>query len=796
MAEKMSAAVSEVPGITTGFQFPVQMRFNELMTGARQDVVCKIFGENLDTLAHYANELGKLASSVEGAKDIYVETVTGLPQIVIEYNRNMVAQYGLDITAINNIINTAFGGQRAGLVFEGERRFDMVVRLAGDQRKNIEDVQNLLIPAANGTQVPLNQLATVQIKDGPNQIQREDAKRRIVVGFNVRGRDVQTIVTDLQQKASYIKLPAGYYITYGGAFENLEAAKKRLSIVVPLALGLILLILYFAFNSIKHSLIIYSAIPLSAIGGAFALAIRGMPFSISAGVGFIALFGVAVLNGIVLIAEFRKLKKEGMTDLKTTVVQGTKTRLRPVLMTACVASLGFLPMALSHGSGAEVQRPLATVVIGGLLTATFLTLFLLPVLYVLFEKTSFKMKTKTIALLLLCLLPIFCNAQQTISLPAAIDSALQNNLKLKSQRLTAAYHKRMQGTAWDINKTTLTIELGNVNSAYNDTRYGITQNMAFPLVYAKQRSLLEGEWKAAEFLVAIKEKETIKQVSGLYNEINCLLQKRRLLLSADSLYAEFERRAVLRHQLGESNLLEKNSAENLRGEIMLQLQELEADLEVLNIRFAYILNTEKSYIPNDEILKLDNPYISEITGHPYLSYLSQQQKNAKTEYQLEKNKLLPELVGGYYNQSYSGWQKVNDVDRFYTRSNRFSSVQFGIGVPVIFFSQNARIKALSLNKHISEIQTQDGNNMLQVQYAHALTFYKQQLKAVDYYENTALNNASGIVNTATKQFTQGDINYLEYTILINQAIAVRNNYYDAIKKLNESIAEINYLTNN
>lgn len=796
LAEKMSVAVSAVPGITTGFQFPVQMRFNELMTGARQDVVCKIFGENLDTLARYANELGKLALSIEGAKDIYIETVTGLPQIVIEFNRDMIAQYGLDITTVNKIINTAFGGQSTGLIYEGERRFEMVVRLAGNQRKNLEDVQNLLIPTANGTQVPLNQIASVHIKDGPNQIQREDAKRRIVVGFNVRGRDVQSIVTDLQKKVEHIKLPAGYYITYGGAFENLEAAKKRLSIVVPIALGLILLMLYFAFNSIRHSLIIYSAIPLSAIGGAFALAIRGMPFSISAGVGFIALFGVAVLNGIVLIAEFRRLKEEGMTDSKRIVMQGTKIRLRPVLMTACVASLGFLPMAISNGSGAEVQRPLATVVIGGLLTATFLTLFLLPVLYILFEKRSFKMKPKTIILFLAFLFPILSNAQQEISLNAAVDSALQNNLKLKSQRLTTAYHRKMSGTAWDINKTNLTAEIGNINSAYNDTRYGITQNMAFPIVYAKQQSLLQSELKAAEFQVAMKEKETIKLVSTLYNEINCLMQKKKLLLSADSLYAEFERRADLRYEFGEANLLEKTSAANLRGEIMLQLQQIDADLDILRNQFAYALNTKNTYMPNNEVLKFENPIGTEITGHPYLSYLNQQQRIAKTEYQLEKTKLLPELIVGYYNQSFSGWQKVGNIDRLYTTSNRFSSVQFGIGVPIIFFSKNARISALSLNNRISEIQTQDGNNMLQMQYLRALTSYKQQLKAVAYYENTALNNATGIINTATSQFTQGEINYLEYTILINQAIAVRNNYYDAVKKLNESICEINYLTKN
>jgi len=389
LADKMSKAVAVIPGITVSFQFPVQMRFNELMTGAKQDVVCKIFGENMDTLAYYAHKLGIITAQVEGTKNLYVEPVSGLPQIIIEYNRAAISQFGLNITDINKIVNSGLAGQATGFVYEGEKRFEMVVRLDGDQRKNIEDVRNLLIPGPNRSQIPLNQLAKVEIKDGPNQIQREDAKRRIIVGFNVGGRDVQSIVEDLRKKVeSNIKLPSGYYITYGGAFENLNAAKARLSVTVPVSLLLIFLLLYFSFSSIKQSLLIYSAIPLSAIGGIFALALRDMPFSISAGVGFIALFGVAVLNGIVLIAEFNHLKIGGLTDPRQVVLKGTKIRLRPVLMTGFVASMGFLPMAISNGAGAEVQRPLATVVIGGLLIATFLTLFVLPSLYVLFEKSG------------------------------------------------------------------------------------------------------------------------------------------------------------------------------------------------------------------------------------------------------------------------------------------------------------------------------------------------------------------------------------------------------------------------
>ena len=389
LAEKMGKSLEDVPGITAGFQYPVQMRFNELMTGARQDVVCKIFGEDLDTLARYADRLGEIASGVQGAENIFVETVTGVPQIIIDYHREQLSRYGVSISEVNQLVNMAFAGKQAGLVYEGEKRFSLVVRLAKEHRQDLEAVRSLLVPLRGGSNVPLSYLADVNIVNGPNQIQREDAKRRIVVGFNVRGRDVQSLVDELKQKTEKkLDLPAGYYITYGGAFENLNRAKSRLAVAVPISLIMIFVLLFFAFKSIRQGLLIFSSIPLSAMGGILFLALRGMPFSISAGIGFIALFGVAVLNGIVLISEFNRLKAEGWKDLTRIVIMGTKVRLRPVLMTATVASLGFLPMAISNGAGAEVQRPLATVVIGGLLVATFLTLIVLPSLYLLFEKVT------------------------------------------------------------------------------------------------------------------------------------------------------------------------------------------------------------------------------------------------------------------------------------------------------------------------------------------------------------------------------------------------------------------------
>ncbi len=395
LAEMMEEKLSTLPGVSFEASQPIQMRFNELMTGVKQDVAIKIFGENIDTLAALAPRIAKVIKSVEGAQEPKIERTTGLPQITITYDRSRMANYGLNIEDVNKVISTAFAGQAAGVVFENERKFDLVVRLDTTYRTSIDDVSNLYIPTSNGNQIPLSQVATVDFKEGPAQISREDAKRRIVIGFNVKGRDVQSVVKDIQGKLSSFKLPTGYYFTYGGTFENLQKASARLQIAVPAALLLIFAMLYFTFSSFKQAALIFTAIPMSAIGGVFALLLRDMPFSISAGVGFIALFGVAVLNGIVLISTFNQLDKDGVDDVIQRVLQGTKMRLRPVLMTATVASLGFLPMALSSGVGAEVQKPLATVVIGGLITATILTLVVLPLLYILFAKAKTKANNLT-----------------------------------------------------------------------------------------------------------------------------------------------------------------------------------------------------------------------------------------------------------------------------------------------------------------------------------------------------------------------------------------------------------------
>lgn len=804
LSEKMSAALQDIPGMTTSFQYPVAMRFNELMSGAKQDIVCKIFGENLDTLAAYAKQVGSIASGIDGAENIYVEPVDGLPQLIINYKRDAMAQYGLNIQDMNTTINTALAGQSSGLVFEDEKRFDLVVRLAGESRQNLQDVQQLLISTPAGTQIPLYQVADVSIRESVNQIQREDAKRRIMVGFNVRGRDIQSVVQDIQQAIERrIKLPSGYHVSYGGAFENLVAAKQRLSIAVPVALLLIFVLLYFAFGSIKQGLLIYTAIPLSAIGGIFFLALRGLPFSISAGVGFIALFGVAVLNGIVLIAEFNRLKQAGATDTYSIVLAGTRHRLRPVLMTAYVASLGFLPMALSNGAGAEVQRPLATVVIGGLLVATFLTLFVLPALYIMFENIGRKksghdtISISTVLVLLFLFASSQLQAQQiqpTIQLQAAIDTALANNLLLRNEHLSAEYQQHLTATGVDIPQTTLSIEYGQINSAYKDSKFGISQSISFPTVYAKQHALQREAYNASLLAVEMKEAELKKHVSLLFYKLIYVREKQRILQQSDSLFEQFAVHTEARFMKGEANILEKTTATTQRGQIALQLQAIETDLRILQSHFQLLLNSTTLYLPSASSPKY-NPSLRfdsrAMPHHPQLRYLQQQQQVSQMNTQLQESKLLPELFFGYSNQSIQGNGADNVV---YGSSSRFSAVQLGIGIPLFYGAQKARINAAKVLELVWENSYKTAAQTMTVEYDSLSIQYQRQEQAVKYYEERALADANIIATTAQEQFTRGEINYLEWAMLINNATAIRSAYSDALWELNQTTIQLVYLT--
>ncbi len=806
LAEKMAEALEVIPGVTFGFQQPIQMRFNELMTGARQDVVIKVYGEDLNTLTDYANKLGEIASTIDGAQDVFVEQVTGQSQIVVKFDREKIAQFGLNIEDVNQVIKAGFAGDFAGFVYEGEKRFDMVVRLEKENRQGLEDIKNLFVTAPNGNQIPVSQLAEVELKISPNQIQRDDAKRRITVGFNVRGKDVESVVKEMQSKVDKeVKFSAGYYPTYGGTFKNLIEARQRLSIAVPVALLLIFMLLYFTFHSFKQSILIFTAIPLSAIGGVFALWLRDMPFSISAGVGFIALFGVAVLNGIVLITEFNRLKTEGMTDIKEIILKGTSVRLRPVIMTALVASLGFLPMALSHGSGAEVQKPLATVVIGGLLTATLLTLLVLPILYWFFEKMG-KSKTNftasASAIILLLFIPVFSNAQTTkgISLQQSIDVALKNNASVKAGNFEIDYSKALKKTSTDIGKTNVTLIKGQYNSINTDNNISVSQSIPFPTLISSQNQLSKANIKGSELKLQITQNELVNQIKSVYHYLVYLQAERSLFLSQDSIYTSFANASNSRFKAGENTLLEKTTAETQLMEVKNLLAQNQTNVLIYQSQLQALINSDVPVqIEQKQIAKLELDLPLDSTAYvqnPYLLFMKQQIEISKTQKKVEKAKVFPEFTLGYFNQSLIGYQNTNGIDTYYGDLKRFTGFQIGVSIPLWIVPQTAKVKAAGLNQKVMESNFEQFQINMQNQYSQYLQEYLQDKNTLEYYEKSANPNAELIIKQADKGFKNGEIGYVEYLQSIRTALTIKSNYLSKLNQYNQSIIKLEFLFGN
>lgn len=806
LTELMSKALEDVPGVSFGFSQPIQLRSNELISGVRQDIGIKIFGDDLEALTDISKKIGKIVSSVNGAKDMYLEQVTGLPQIVVKINRDRIAQYGLSIDKVNQSLNAAFAGQSAGLVYEGERRYDMVLRLSQQNRQSIDDVKNVYITGSNGNQVPLDQLADVEFKVGPNQIQREDTKRRIIVGLNVRGRDIESVVKEIQQKINQeIKLPPGYYITYGGQFENLQEATKRLSIAVPVALLLILLLLYFSFGSVNQSLLIFSAIPMAAIGGIFALLLRGMPFSISAGVGFIALFGVAVLNGIVLITEFNRLKRQGLSDLHEIVLEGTKVRLRPVLMTATVASLGFLPMAISTAAGAEVQKPLATVVIGGLLTSTILTLIVLPVLYTYFEawKTKKTALPKTLAGLVIAGLTLFVpsakaqTATPPLSMQQAIEQALLNNQSIKSSVLLINQQQALRGSSADLGKTSIVVQYGQINGLKRDNNFTASQSIPYPGLFKNQRNLYDARIKSAELGLSVTQNELIYQVKIAYTQLAYYTALQALYQSQDSVYRYFFKASSLRYQAGETNLLEKTTAETQYNEVLNQMNKNQSDILVYKSELQRLLNAAGDIgirkEPFTQVVWTGAMQDSVIAKNPLLALQKQEVEIADKSLGVERARSGPDFTVGYFNQSIIGTQNVNGQDQYFGAGRRFQGIQAGIAIPLFFKPFSARIKAAKIEKSVAQSQYSLFQTNLQGQYNQAYQELQKNSHSIDYYKSSALPNANLILKQSQVAFQNGEIGYVEYLQALRTYSDIRFNYLQAINQYNQSVYTLQYL---
>ncbi|WP_295118068.1 CusA/CzcA family heavy metal efflux RND transporter [uncultured Chitinophaga sp.] len=799
LAEKMRQQLAAIPGVDFGFQQPIQMRFNELMTGAKQDVVLKIYGEDLETLSEQAAKLSAIAGKVEGAKDIYVEKVTGLPQIMVRYNRAAIAKYGLSIADVNQTLRTAFAGEVAGRVYEGERKYDLALRFQQQNRQDITDVENVMISTKNGFQVPLTEVANVEVRLGPNQIQRDNARRRIIVAFNVRGRDVSSIVEELQQKiGKQMKLPPGYNITYGGAFENLEAAKSRLGIAVPLSLLMIFALLYFTFHSVKYGVLIFTAIPLSAIGGIIALWLRDMPFSVSAGVGFIALFGVAVLNGIVLITEFNRLKKEGMEDVYTRVLLGTAVRLRPVIMTATVASLGFLPMALSNGSGAEVQRPLATVVIGGLVSATMLTLLVLPVLYIYFEKGMKPPKFKPAATLILLLIlgaALPAASQQRVSLQQAVDKALQQHPGVKARELAVKREEVLKGAVADFSKTELNAQIGQNNSIKQDQLFSISQTIPFPSTIGANNRYNKERIKGEQDALQLTKTALAYEVKKAYLQLQYLHAQQRLLFFQDSLYQQFVTIAALKVKTGESAKLESLTAETQRMESRNALQNLEAEKLVWYRQLAGLLQEKDKFVIADTTFTALNWQNSDdsLLNNPQMLWQQQQVKIAAAGLRAEKTKVLPDITLGYFNQSLIGYQNTDGVDQYYDGGRRFQGVQFGLSVPLWWKPYAARSKAAAIYQQAEVQRSVQLQTQLAVQWQQDYETLLKQQRQLSYYDKAALPQARLMIAQAQLAYREGEIGYMQFWQHLQQSVTIERNYLDALLQHNQAVLALRQL---
>jgi cobalt-zinc-cadmium resistance protein CzcA len=787
LGNAMKAAMEAIPGANIEVSQPIQMRFNELMTGSRSDIAIKIFGDDLEILDAKANELISKVKNIEGIGDLKADKVTGLPQITVKYDYNKIALYGLNITDINQIIRSSFAGESAGKIYEDSKRFDVVVRMDAANRADITDVSNLFIPLPNGQQVPLSQVASVTFEQGPVQVSREDGKRRITVGLNVRGRDIKSVVEEIQQKLDKdLKLPAGYYVTYGGQFENLIEATKRLSVALPIALGLIVILLFFTFSSIKQAGLIFTAIPLSAIGGVFALWMRGMPFSISAGIGFIALFGIAVLNGIVLISYFNQLKAEGVLDPLQRVIQGTKVRLRPVLMTAAVASFGFLPMALSTSGGAEVQKPLATVVIGGLLSATLLTLIVLPILYLIFEKGIKRRKKMTTPIATIIILLIssvsFAQNSQPISLQKAIEMAKTNNIDLKIADKEIEKQTVLKKTAFQADPLQVQYQGGQFNSVANDHNISLEQYFPIGKITKANRQLQEELVKLAEKRKALSEYEIEKAVTIAYYQYLYGVSIQKLNTDLLAIYSKFLKNAELRFETGESGKIEVISAKAKSKEIETQQAQLEFDLAIYQKQLQFFVQTEENIVPDSttpmqfSMQSNENQLKAEtlVTDY-YTQQISVYQKEANTFKALR----TPKLGLGYFGQT---------ID---TKSY-FQGFTAGLQIPLFGGVNTAKAKASAISISQSQLELDKNKLALKLQMQELKNNFDKQQKALDYYQKEGLQYAEQIITTAQKSYANGDMSYWSYISFLNQAIDIKKQNAEATNAYNQSAIQLQF----
>lgn len=785
MVEKMKASLEPITGAEFNFSQPIQLRFNELMTGAKADIAIKLYGEDMAELYKKAKEASLFVEQVPGAADVIVEQAMGLPQLVVHYDRAKIARYGMNIEELNTIIRTAYAGEAAGVVFENERRFDLVLRLDNDKVADL-NLDKLFVRTAEGIQIPVSEVATIELVNGPLQINRDATKRRIVIGVNVRDADIQKVVRTIQETLDkHIKLEPGYYFEYGGQFENLRNAINTLTIVIPVALSLILLLLFFAFKSVTYSLVVFSTVPLSLIGGILALWLRGLPFSISAGVGFIALFGVAVLNGILMINHFNNLRKQTKYQMTTNriLAKGCPHLLRPVFLTGLVASLGFVPMAIAKSAGAEVQRPLATVVIGGLIVSTILTLIIIPVFYRLVNSSAAWKRQRWLKRLLPFLLFLGIlfptHAQQTVSLEEAVTIALENHPRLKTATASIERSRASRGESWEVSPTTFNYSWGQINGeTRNDNQMEITQSLGSLLTPFYKNALVNRQVATGEYYRDLVKKEITAEVKRAWAYYQyafhlCALYKEQIEWAG-----RLRKASQLRYEQGDITLLERNMSSTLVADLQTRLSQAEEELQLAARRFSWTCYSDSPLLPMDTTLVLFPARIAEIAPSDiHLNYFRSVADEKKAMLRIERSRFFPELSVGYVRQKIA---PLSGLD----------SWMVGISFPVLFFPQHSRVRQAKIDSYIARTEAESNIRQLNNKVEELSVALRKEGEHIRYYTTGALPEADALLKSATVQFKENETDITQFVQSLNAAREIRRGYIEAVYAYNISALEL------
>ena len=797
LIDKIKEEVSIFPGINYEFTQPIEMRFNELLTGIREDVAVKLYGDDLSILAEKAEEIVSLIAGIDGIAAIKAEATQGLPQITIIYDRYKLGRYGLNIEEMNSIVQTAFSGGVAGVIYEGERMFDLVVRLDEAHRKSIDDIRNLFIDLGDGNQVPLKEVAEISYQPGPMQISRDNTNRRTYVGINVEGRDVKSLVQEIQTTLNReLELPPGYYIRYGGVFENLERAIARLTYVVPLALALIFILVFFAVKSLKHTLMIYVAVPFAAVGGVYSLYFRDMPFSISAGVGFIVLFGVAVLNGLVLINGLNELKADGYSNLLDMIKQGSVRRIRPIFLTATTDILGFLPMAVSTSAGAEVQRPLATVVIGGMITSTFLTLVVLPVLYMYVESGASKARRSKLSNAMLIVFVMTCGLgfsnktmaqEKTITFQQAIEMAKTDYPSVEAAKLEVDKQEALKSIAYDLGVTSVYTGKEETGNGFEgiQTQIGIGQSDMDLLGIPAKNRLARSRLELAQSEQNLTNFVLIRDVSLAYYRAVFAIQQWQLYTQLDTLYADFLRAAELRYNTQQTSKIEYLAASSRYNELQVNLRKTEsaylASLQVLN---QYLSEPDRFLVDVNSAVQsanFSNSKTDSLPASPMLAYFSQFVDLANSEWSAEKAGYLPKFSLAYEKQ------RIEGVSGFY-------AYQAGISFPLLYFNQKGRTLSKKIDHQIAAKNYELVNLEMQTSYKEKMTVYLAVKDVVLFYNEEALPLANEQIQASALAYRLGSIDYVQFIQNVETAINIKKEFLNQQSEFLELTAELKYIT--